>query len=154
MSLRKAVEQIVEDMEVEIKKHSQHPTPGEQAILLSYRASLKMLQMALRASEGETPVQDRAITASAQGDEYSIMASASRWAQAEKMRKLKTQGKDVEDSEAMSLQCQFGPADDSYHTVPAGMPDGAHTEVLPGHVYTKQGNFLIYNKEQSVKSVP
>lgn len=148
MSLRDAVQQVVNDME-----ENQH---GVESVFLS--PYIKMLKLALKASEGEQVqkaknavpteedmLRELAIHNPAGYHRYMIDKA--------KSEASKDKPRDVEkDSEEM-VACYDGPLDGLMVPISSQIPINAHFEPResPGFVYTRKPDGIHWNKEQSIK---
>jgi len=137
MSLRRAVELIVEDMEAD-----------NTVSQFSLKTYARLLRMALKASEGEPPQP----TQVSNQPDWSKMSPKEQARYCIEMEKHKhREGKDPEQHEEQSILCMGGPADGTYYRIAASMPLGAYCEVIPGHVYSRQGDGLSYSQANSIK---
>lgn len=127
MSLRKAVEQIVEDMEAEAREER------NLDFQLRLKVHCKMLRMALSASEGEQ-TQQPPPQLSPEIQHRLAIESARREFREKKLS---------EEGEPQMLKCRGGAFDDTYHSVQTEMPEGAFTQI-GNQVYQRKGNELVY----------
>lgn len=142
MSLRAAVEKIVEDMKAEMVGFSANQAAYDRDLILSFRTHLKMLEMALKASEGEsTTPQSAPVNPLLYQHDNTYHRVMIEKAKAEFAGKRETAEEGL--SEDMML-LRGGPFDGDHLPVPSHMPEGAHT-VVKGHVYTRKGKELHSN---------
>lgn len=149
MSLRDAVQQVVNDME-------ENEYAVESVFLSPY---IKMLKLALKASEGEQQTQkvknsipteedmlrDLAIHNPAGYHRYMIDKA--------KSEASKDKPRDVEKNAEEMVACYDGPLDGLMIPIASAIPIDAHFEPResPGFVYTRKADGIHWNKEQSIK---
>ena len=148
MSLRDAVQQVVNDME--------DNSNATQIVILS--PYIKLLKLALKASEGEQvqKVKNAVPTEEDMLRELAIHNPAGYhryMIDKAKSEASKDKPRDVEkDSEEM-VACYDGPLDGLMVPISSQIPINAHFEPResPGFVYTRKPDGIHWNKEQSIK---
>lgn len=155
MSLRDAIQVVIEDMEAEAQAK-----PGRDSDP-RLNAYAKQLRLMLKASEGEVqPTQQRLLLPEVQHD-IEIQKAREEFRR-QKVGSPQTSpglilgGADLEEAfDGVQTLCTGGPADDNWHAIDPKMPVGGKTMVA-GAVYvlkqdTMGGRFLEFSAEETAK---
>lgn len=149
MSLRDAVQEVINDME-----ENQYAV---EAVFLS--PYIKMLKLALKACEGEQQEQKAKNSPPTEEDMLRQLAINNPMGYHRYMiEKAKTDGssvkpRDVEKNSEEMVACYDGPLDGLMIPISSAIPIDAHFEPResPGFVYTRKADGIHWNKEQSIK---
>ena len=132
MSLRKAVEKIMERMRAHM---------DEKMDLYA-----DMLETALEASEGED--QRQLLTTKEQG--FQLDPQVKDNLEKDRLRRAQRDGEFLDQGEQAML-CVGGPADGDHFPMPGSMPEGTGKCEIAGGVYVRQGMELHYSEEETEK---
>ena len=132
MSLRSAVEGVVKDMD-EVCNELLGNQSDYELLRDEFYSTLKMLRMALKASEGEQ----------AQSQQQYVPPNVFNRVEIEKAKAEFRNNKDPEHGEPQLVRVFGGPADDTHHAIPAEMPMGAFT-AIGSSVYSRRPDGLQY----------